>query len=76
MDSSLQVCASLGQDTEGFSIELGLSRHRDFTICNEICFEVSVQYSKINLLTPNVDYSGRIAPLTSKVAFYIFIQQI
>jgi len=47
MDSSLQVCASLGQDTEGLSVELGLSRHRDFTICNEICFEVSVQYSKI-----------------------------
>jgi len=31
---------------------------------------------KINLLTPNVNYSGRTAPLTSKVAFYIFIQQI
>jgi len=29
-----------------------------------------------NLLTPNVNYSGRIAPLTSEVAFYIFIQQI
>jgi len=29
-----------------------------------------------NLLTPNVNYSGRTAPLTSKVAFYIFIQQI
>jgi len=24
---------------------------------------------------PNVNYSGRTAPLTSKVAFYIFIQQ-
>jgi len=31
---------------------------------------------KINLLTPNVNYSGRTAPLTSKVVFYIFIQQI
>ena len=31
---------------------------------------------KINLLKPNVNYSGRTAPLTSKVAFYIFIQQI
>jgi len=31
---------------------------------------------RINLLTPNVKYSGRTAPLTSKVAFYIFIQQI
>ena len=30
----------------------------------------------INLQTPNVNYSGRTAPLTSKVAFYIFIQQI
>ena len=30
----------------------------------------------VNLLTSNVNYSGRTAPLTSKVAFYIFIQQI
>jgi len=29
-----------------------------------------------NPLTPNVNYSDRTAPLTSKVAFYIFIQQI
>jgi len=32
--------------------------------------------SDVNLLTPNVNYSGRTAPLTSKVSFYIFIQQI
>jgi len=31
---------------------------------------------QLNLLTPNVNYSGRTAPLTSKVALYIFIQQI
>ena len=31
---------------------------------------------KINPLTPNVNYGGRTAPLTSKVSFYIFIQQI
>jgi len=31
---------------------------------------------RINLLTPNVNYSGRTTPLTSKVAFCIFIQQI
>jgi len=31
---------------------------------------------EVNLLTPNVNYSGRTAPLTSKVAFYIFIQQM
>jgi len=30
----------------------------------------------INLQTPNVNYSGRTAPLNSKVAFYIFIPQI
>ena len=30
----------------------------------------------LNLLTPNVNDSVRTAPLTSKVAFYIFIQQI
>jgi len=30
--------------------------------------------SLLNLLTPNVNYSGRTAPLTSKVAFYILIQ--
>ena len=30
----------------------------------------------INLLTPNVNYSGRTAPLNSKISFYIFIQQI
>ena len=29
----------------------------------------------VNLLTPNVNYSGRTAPLTSKDVFYIFIQQ-
>jgi len=32
--------------------------------------------SDINLYTPNVNYSWRTAPLTSKVAFYILIQQI
>ena len=30
----------------------------------------------INPLKPNVPYRGRTAPLTSKVSFYIFIQQI
>ena len=32
--------------------------------------------TEFNLLTPNVNYSGRTAPLTSKVAFYVCIQQI
>jgi hypothetical protein len=30
----------------------------------------------LTLSTTNDPYSGRTAPLTSKVAFYIFIQQI
>ena len=35
------------------------------------------QYSKpVNPLTPNDPYRGRTAPLTSKVAFYVFIKQI
>jgi len=39
-------------------------------------FKWGVIVLAFNLLTPNVNYSGRTAPLTSKVAFYIFIQQI
>jgi len=39
----------------------------------QLLFHISLV---INLLTPNVNYSGRTVPLTSKVAFYIFIQQI
>ena len=42
-------------------------------ICNN---NTGLRVVVINLLTPNVNYSGRTAPLTSKVAFYIFIQQI
>ena len=43
------------------------------------CFEKysngeTVQY--INLQTPSLNYSRRTAPLTSKIPFYIFIQQI
>jgi len=32
--------------------------------------------SLINLYTPNVNYSGRTSPLTSKISFHICIQQI
>jgi hypothetical protein len=38
--------------------------------------EHAVLIEIINPLTPNDTYSGLTAPLTSKVAFYIFIQQI
>ena len=37
----------------------------------------SKNFSMFNLLTPNVNYSGRTAPLTSKVAFlYIYSTNI
>jgi len=36
----------------------------------------SIQLQLFNLLMRNANYSGHTAPLTSKVAFYIFIQQI
>ena len=47
-----------------------------------MCFErllqqISTIYlHSINPLMPNDPYSGRTAPLTSKVAFYVFILQI
>jgi len=39
-------------------------------------YKEKIFQTHINILMPNVNYSGRTAPLTSKVAFYIFIQQI
>ena len=41
------------------------------SVCRELSFG-----SSVNPLTPNDTYRGRTATLTSKVAFYIFIQQI
>jgi len=35
---------------------------------------VKYMFQHFNLLMPKVNYSGRTALLTSKVAFYIFIQ--
>ena len=35
-----------------------------------------IVHAEVNPLTPNDTYRGRTAPLTSKVTFYIFIQQI
>ena len=37
---------------------------------------MSKQFQCFNLLTPNVNYSGHTAPLISKAAFHVFIQQI
>ena len=47
-----------------------------FIILRRIQRRIIISILGINFLTPNVNYSGRTAPLTSKVAFYIFIQQI
>ena len=42
------------------------------------CLALNVEElgSSLTFRRPNVSYSRRTAPLTSKVAFYIFIQQI
>jgi len=50
-----------------------LSRLSYRSFLNVFCI---ANYILLKLLKPNVNYSGRTAPLTSKVAFYIFIQQI
>jgi len=50
--------------------------NEDIFLKSNVLIVVILLYHCINLLTPNVNYSGRTAPLTSKVAFHIFIQQI
>ena len=66
--------------------------NQHFNIILHLCishtdFPITISYRHIhshsyfyfdwfNPLTPNDQYWGRTAPLTSKVAFYIFIQQI
>jgi len=56
-----------------------------FNVCSQILkkkppsnarLEHHEEFLNVNPLTPNEPYRGRTAPLTSKVAFYIFIQQI
>jgi len=44
-----------------------------FSFCNGLLL---VSVFNINLLKPIVNYSGRTAPLTSKVAFYIQVLNI
>ena len=50
--------------------------HKNILVTLVTIISVSYNMNTINLLTPNVNYSGRTAPITSKVAFFIFIQQI
>jgi len=68
-----------GRDFISRSHLFDVVRHVILQCPQSLCFpqEVEIKFhTHINLLTPNVNYSGRIAPLTSKVSFYIFIQQI
>ena len=48
--------------------------HILYTECAKI--KKKFRHQKVNPLTPNDRYRCRTAPLTSKVSFYIFIQQI
>ena len=45
-------------------------------VLKDILQKGNTSLTSINPLKPNDPYSGRTAPLTSKVSFYIFIQQI
>ena len=47
-----------------------------FYIQDVLKLKKKIRPQKVNPFTPNDPYWGRTAPLTSKVAFYVFIQQI
>ena len=49
---------------------------KGYSVLISIFFIFDSDKNRLNLLTPNVNNSVRTAPLTSKVTFYIFIQQI
>ena len=55
---------------------MAFPQQRIYTEAPQCYFCTYIASLIINLLMPNVNYSGRTAPLTSKFAFYIFIQQI
>jgi len=54
----------------------GFLRNTDIIVPHSTALSKKIAIFMLNLLTPNVNYSWRTAPLTSKVAFYICIQQI
>jgi len=58
-----------------YVLVLTRARYVSLTLASSIQSTLLLYYS-FNLLKHNVNYSGRTAPLTSKVAFYIFIKQI
>jgi len=74
INASLRVCVFLSLFKNLGTLLKGVLH--SFTDGRTCFLADTSETSVINLLTPNVNYSGRTAPLTSKVAFYIFIQQI
>jgi len=68
------------QQPQNFWLYIHTNENKIKVIFRGDIISTSFVYSRtngmLNLLTSNVNYSGRTAPLTSKVAFYIFIQQI
>jgi len=52
------------------------NNYRSIDLPEQVLHRVRTRASSFNPWTPNDPYMGRTAPLTSKVAFYIFIQQI
>jgi len=53
-----------------------LEETKDINSLEDLRIVWRVNETDLNPLTPNDPYRGRTAPLTSKVAFYTFIQQI
>ena len=59
-----------------FHVKIRLMIAEGFKLGNGLKQGDGLAPNLFNLLMPNVNYSGLTAPLTSKVASYIFIQQI
>ena len=71
------MCAIIGIEAEGGNgkfRQTSVLRYRERVACTENC-SPNIRHP-VKPLKPNDHYSGRTAPLTSKVVFYIFIQQI
>ena len=71
--NSIRILCSISFQHQSYGFEI--IQQNSFLCCVIACLQNRLLMS-INLLTPNVNYSGRTALLTSRFAFYIFIQQI
>ena len=80
MHSSVKTESLTTQKWKSFNVRAVNKRRRRYFLLDrygKIWAPVgNTRCTSFNLLTLNVNYSGRTASLTSKVAFYIFIQQI